>query len=128
MCDRVASVKCPPQIALLRAIERLERELRVLEEARDISDRSVREIVHPDDFVTVVEQALTDVRADEARCSGDPDSPHVPLLVQRNNFRSGLNPSKESCDGTVNVSTRRNSVEIHFERVWSKDSPKAPWS
>ena len=68
------------ELPLARAVERLELEARVVEERRDVRHRAVREVVDADDLVSVRQQALADVRADEAGGAGDADAlPHAAL-------------------------------------------------
>ena len=73
MDDRVAAREGAPQLALVRAVEHLELEARVVEERRDVRHRAVREIVDPHDLVVLLQQLLADVRADEPGRAGDPD-------------------------------------------------------
>ena len=75
MHDRVAAGKGSAELPLPCAVERLELEARVVEEQRDVRHRAVREVVDADDLVSVRQQELADVRADEAGGAGDADAP-----------------------------------------------------
>src|SRR6185312_6907377 len=90
MHDRLAAVEASPQRAGLGAVEFLEVELRVLHEAGDVGHRPVREVVDTDDLVSVGEQPLTEMRADETCRAGDTDSGHFPLLMKTSS--AGVSP------------------------------------
>ena len=61
----------------------------VAEEVRDVVGRSGEEVVHADDFVTLRQEALAEVRADEPRSSGDQRTRHRDgvQLAARTTFR-----------------------------------------
>ena len=104
--DRVAAVESRPQPPLARAVEHLECERGVLHERRDVRNRAVGEIVDPDDLMSVREQSLAQIGADESRSPRYTDPSHWFLLSQMDSVRSGRAPSNVSWAGATMAAAR----------------------
>ena len=72
-----------PQFPAPRTIERVQLEVRAVEDGREVRHGAIRQIVHADDFDAFRDQPLAEVRAEESRSTRDPNPLHQSIGKDR---------------------------------------------